>query len=173
MSPKARIPDPPPWRKQGRRAPSTAVRQIKKETYPKSPAQSPTSIRLCAIDPGITTGMAFRLDGKLHTCVGYNDEEVLDLLYNLDFVVVERFQTAGRLSTPGLITIELVGAIKGWLRAQGIPFEIATPQARYAFMTEAYNNIGVGRVIEPSNVAKHQRDALAHLLSWEYRNKQK
>lgn len=162
--------NPPPWKKQGYRAPSTKARVPKIEHYPASPAQAPSKLRIAAVDPGITTGMAFRINGKLVTCVGYNDEEVLDLLHDLDFVIVERFQTAGRLSAPGLITIELVGAIKGWLRHQDIPYEIATPQARYAFMTEAFANIGVGKIIEPSKVAKHQRDALAHLLAAEYRH---
>lgn len=169
--PERRMPVPAPWQKKGKRSPIRAPRVAKIDKYPASPAQVPTSIKLCAIDPGITTGMAFRIGGKLATCVGYSDEEVLDLIHDVDVVVIERFATAGRLSAPGLITIELVGQVRGWCRAQGIHCETAIPQARYAYMQEAINNIGVGKLIEPSRVQQHERDALAHLLSWEFRNK--
>lgn len=168
--PERRMP-PAPWQKKGKRSPVRKAPSPKIEKYPASPTQIPTKLRLMAIDPGITTGMAFRIDGKLATCVGYSDEDVIDLIHDLDVVVIERFATAGRLSAPGLLTIELVGQVRGWCRAQGIRCDVATPQARYMYMQEAYNNIGRGKLIEPSKVQQHERDALAHLLSWEYRNR--
>lgn len=112
--------------------------------------------------------MAFRIDGALHTCVAFSPTETLDMLELAQHVVVERFQTSGRLSGPGLETIELVGAIMGYCYARNIPLSIASPQMRYSHMRDAQAAVGV--LIEPSHVAKHEVDALAHLLAWEYRN---
>lgn len=141
--------------------------------YPKSPQPTPSiDLRLVGIDPGYTTGMAFRIDGDLHTLVSYNDDDVLKMLKGVQMVVVERFATAGRLSAPGLFTIELVGQIVGWCKALKVPYELATPQARYAFMDYAKSQVGPGKLIERSKVSRHETDALAHLLAWEYRNRQ-
>lgn len=122
---------------------------------------------LIAVDPGITTGMAFWVNGQVRTCVAYNEKEVVELLEGAKAVVVERFATAGRLSGYGLQTIELVGTIRGWCWAKGVEFFIATPQQRYPRMSEA--EASVGWIITPSKVAKHEVDALAHLLAFDLR----
>lgn len=123
---------------------------------------------MASIDPGMTTGLAFRLNGDLHTCVVTDEHEIFDLIEGMEQVVIERFQTAGRLSAPGLITIELVGSVRGWCYAKGIPLTMQFPVDRYPFMREAQRAIGT--VIQPSKWAKHEVDALAHLLTWEYKH---
>lgn len=174
--PERKMPAAAPWQKKSKRSPVRRAPVPKAEHYPASPAQKPTKLRIIAVDPGITTGMAFRVNGKLATCVSFSEDEVLDLIRDADIVVVEKFATAGRISMPGLVTTELVGSIRGWVRAHNkltphqTQFETATPQQRWAFMNEAIDNIGRDKLIEPSRVAKHERDALAHLFAWEYRN---
>jgi hypothetical protein len=111
--------------------------------------------------------MAFYAGGEIHTCVGYNEKEVIELLEGAKTVVVERFATAGRLSSYGLQTIELVGTIRGWCWAKGVEFFTATPQQRYPRMGLAEQ--AVGWIITPSTVAKHEVDALAHLLAFDLR----
>lgn len=173
--PKVVMPAPAPWRQQNKRGPRRApVRKV--DQYPTSPDPIPSKLNICAIDPGYTTGMAFRIKGKLATCVGYSEDDVLDLIDGFDIVVVEKFSTAGRISAPGLFTTELVGSIRGWVRAHNklttkrVHFETAVPQQRWAFMNAAISNIGYGKLIEPSKVQQHERDALAHLFAWEYRH---
>lgn len=113
--------------------------------------------------------MAFRLEGELHTIAVTTNDEVLKMIRKMEFVVFEQFATSGRLSSPGLATIMLCGMIVGWCKALKIPYEAAIPQNRYTFMKEAQG--AVGGLIVPSNVAKHEVDALAHLLAWEYRDR--
>lgn len=125
--------------------------------------------KLIAVDPGITTGMAFHIGSTLQTCVAVSAVEVLEMLDGADLVVVERFQTGGRLSGYGLETIELVGTIKGYCYAKQIECQVVTPQARYVCMAQALSM--EGSVITKSAVSKHEVDALAHLLAWETRNR--
>lgn len=115
--------------------------------------------------------MAFRLEGELHTIAVTTNNEVLKMIRKMEFVVFEQFATSGRLSSPGLATIMLCGEIVGWCKANKIPYEAAIPQNRYTFMKEAQGAVGPDGLIMPSNVAKHEVDALAHLLAWEYRHR--
>jgi hypothetical protein len=114
--------------------------------------------------------MAFRINGELKTCVAFSPDQVLEMLEGADQVVVERFATSGRLSAPGLETIELVGAIRGWCFANKTPCEMATPTMRYSHMRDAKNAEGHGKLIELNETSRHEVDALAHLLAWEFRN---
>lgn len=169
--PKVRLPTSQkyPTQRIAARHSSGKPRTPKARKYPKSPPVAPPSnARIAAVDPGITTGMAFRIGPKLATLAVFTDDEVLNMLEGFEFVVIERFATAGRLSTPGLLTIELVGQIIGWCKCNKVPYELVTPQARWSFMSEAQG--AVGGLIEPSAVAKHEVDSLAHLLAFEYRN---
>lgn len=176
--PKVKIPNTFPQRTSSRQKPPTTGRSKTQRTvrikrYPVSPIPRRVEElqRIAAVDPGITTGLAFRVNEQILTCVGYSDDEVLKMLpKSLEYVVIERFQTGSRLDMYGLATIELVGQLVGWCKCLKIPYEVTTPQSRYPFMTEARG--AVGGLIEPSEVAKHEVDALAHLLAWEYRNSQ-
>lgn len=128
---------------------------------------------LVAVDPGVTTGMAFRINGKVHTLhiVGEH-RAVLDLLKDAQMLVYERFATGGMLSGFGLETIELGAAIRGYCYAKGIPCYASTPQYRYSHMSraKAYLERKYGKKITSTSLERHEVDALAHLLAWEWHN---
>lgn len=138
--------------------------------YPKSPPEGkPFDGSILSIDPGYSTGVAVRIDGKLMTSVVY-ENDVLSLIDNMDFVIVEDFNTAGRISAPGLRTKELCGMIQGYCIAKGISYVVVTPQAKFTFMNHVYDNyLGPGKLITKSRDQEHECDSLAHLLSWEWR----
>ncbi len=108
--------------------------------------------------------MAFYVEGQIRTCVAFSDREVLELLDGAKLVIIERFATSGRISSYGLQTVELVGAIKGWCWSRGVDFHLSTPTQRYPQMGVAEQ--AVGSIITPSKFAKHEVDALAHLLAY-------
>lgn len=124
-------------------------------------------MRLIAVDPGYTTGMAFRLpDGKLQTCVCVNRDDVLEFIDRwADLVIVERFATGGTLSAPGLHTIELGAEIIGYCKALKINWLYRAPMQRYGGMPLARG--AVGHVMPSSPTAKHEVDALAHIFAYE------
>lgn len=144
-------------------------------SYPKTMLGPPYKGVLLAIDPGWTTGIASRVGGELFTCVvSYRDPKlVLDMIPSANQVVVERFTTEGVLGAPGLDTIELVGAVYGFCYARSIPVEIAMPGSRYSHMQAAIQMEGKGPnyLIKHNATSKHEIDALAHLLAYEYRHR--
>lgn len=143
-------------------------RPAQPRNYPTSPPQAvPSNARLIALDPGWTTGCALRIDGKLYGVLCYSPAEVLELVKGCQQVVIERFDTSGRLSAPARDTIDLVGQVKGLCWYLKIPLDIATPTMRYAFMTDAKKEIG--KSIEHCADERHMIDALSHLLAFEYR----
>lgn len=119
-----------------------------------------------AIDPGLTTGMAFKTTNGYHTLwVNRTDvHEIYKFILEHDYqwVAVEQFQTANVISRYGLRTTELVGAIEVlcWLRR--IPCVRRTPQSRIPLMHRA-TDIAHSQGVK----VDHQIDALAHLLSVE------
>lgn len=123
-------------------------------------------MNVLALDPGMTTGVAFRI-GKCEPATEVL--ETIDAVFGLilennwDIVIYERFITSGRVSSYGIATIELVGAIKALCKSRGITSIAHTPGMRKAFEFRA-------RAILTKRGAKymaHQLDALAHLLRWE------
>lgn len=124
-------------------------------------------MQILSFDPGYTTGVALRLaNGEYTTCVCTTREECLELITpGIQLVIVERFQTAGILSAPGLHTIELGSEIVGYAKALKIPWVRQQPTQRYQGMPLARG--AVGKDIERSDVAKHEVDALAHIIAYE------
>jgi hypothetical protein len=127
----------------------------------------PRQLKILSFDPGYTTGVAIReLSGRYTTCVVTTRDECLELIIKgLDLVIVERFQTGGTLSAPGLHTIELGSEIVGYAKALKIPWARQQPTQRYGGMPLARG--AVGPCIENSDVAKHEVDALAHIIAYE------
>lgn len=113
-------------------------------------------------------GLAVRqTNGELtHTMIHENWPELWGYIHKLqpNVIVVERFVTAGRISRPGLDTVEIQGSIfgLGWL--MGSQVYIQTPADRLPFLTEARKLIGANR----TKIQSHDVDAVAHLLRWEY-----
>lgn len=112
---------------------------------------------LIAIDPGGTTGIAIydpliNLIGTVAINIGnvlfFVDEAHKS--YAFDGIAIEPFRTAGRLSSYGLETIDLVGQLKGWAYCNKVPVTLYPPQSRRAWM-------------EKDEPTPHQQDAKAHL----------
>lgn len=124
-------------------------------------------MKLIAVDPGYTTGMAFRdPDGQLVTCVCTTRDEVLEMISGwVDLVIIERFATGGTLSAPGLHTIELGAEIVGYCKALKINWLYRAPTQRYSGMPFARG--AVGHIMPSSPTAKHEVDALAHIFAYE------
>lgn len=124
-------------------------------------------MKLIAVDPGYTTGMAFRLpNGKLMTCVCTSKDEVLEMIETwAELVIIERFATGGTLSAPGLHTIELGAEIIGWCKAKKLAWLYRAPMQRYGGMPFARG--AVGHIMPSSPTAKHEIDALAHIFAFE------
>jgi hypothetical protein len=173
--PKVTIPKSQAPRKLATRAPRGSSGKPSISTrYPKSPPEGiPYDGNLLSIDPGYSTGVAARIDGKLMTSVVY-ENDVLQLIDNMNFVIVEDFSTSGRISAPGLRTKELCGMIQGYCIAKGIEYAVVTPQAKWTFAQHVYDTyLGPNKLIEKSKTQEHECDALAHLLSWEWRKTKK
>lgn len=75
-------------------------------------------------------------------------------------VICENFTTAGRISSYGLLTVRIIGGVQAICWLYDLPLAMQMPQHRNMRQKMAD---GMADVI-------HERDALAHLLSWEARN---
>jgi len=123
---------------------------------------------IISIDPGKTTGIAFKLtDGIYRTIEAETQEDVWGYIYGyptaLKTVVIEQFVTGGRISKYGLATVELVGGVKALCHHLGIGCVVHTPGMRMAFIHEA-------KALKVTQ-GPHELDALAHLLRYEHDNR--
>jgi hypothetical protein len=119
---------------------------------------------ILAIDPGVTTGIAFKLDGiSKQTCTLTSPQEVWDMvkMYNWKHVVIERF-AAQTISKYGLHTVEIIGGVKALCYASGMQLTVQTPYQRKPFIEKAK------KLLRSQPHEDHEVDALAHLLAWEY-----
>lgn len=121
-----------------------------------------------AIDPGGTTGMAVRFPtGEIETFVCKTPEELYDFIKqtreNLEQIVIEDFN-AETISKYGIYTVRLVGGVTALARVYDIPLKVQLPQMRYPFRVEAQ------AIVKDRKTVIHERDALSHLLRWEYDN---
>lgn len=147
---------------------------------------------ILSIDPGLSTGLAARLDnGHWWTDTVVGSEEafkyVVGLITNLkpNKVVIEHFSTMQYLSKYGIETIELIGAIKGACAVHNVPLYRQTPLTRKpkeqeatAMLKERKQQLGgsietkvtgtAAIVIKPG-YTDHEVSALAHLLMFERR----
>lgn len=121
-----------------------------------------------SIDPGGTTGMATRIEGEIHTFVCKEPEEVFNFIIQckdvLKVCVVEGF-AAQTISTYGLHTVRIIGGVYALCYEHNIKYEHHQPQARYPFQQEAK------RLLADKHTVIHEKDALAHLLRYEYDTK--
>lgn len=120
---------------------------------------------IVAIDPGPHTGIATRhADGRIETWMIHNDlEGVWRLVCSLEprAIVVERFATSGRISAPGLQTVEIVGSMYALAWTLEAKIVRHTPAQRMPRLREAKEML---RGIPHTD---HNVDALAHLLVYE------
>ena len=122
-----------------------------------------------AIDPGAHCGVAYRRDdGKADAIMIHNDiETVLSIVKaaSPSTIIVERFATGGHVSKYGFETVEIVGMMRAMAYMLDAQFVRQQPQFRIAFLEEAKKQLEGRRT-------QHERDALAHLLAWEYHSAQ-
>lgn len=124
-------------------------------------------MHILSIDPGGTTGIAYQLVGpheqkKISTTHKLTPEGLYDLVleYKWDVVLCERFSTAGRMSSFGIYTIQLVGGVHALCYTHDIQFVYRQPQNRKAFQDVAKAWFKGAKHLD------HEEDALAHMLSW-------
>lgn len=112
-----------------------------------------------AIDPGLTTGVALKLETVYKTLTVTTPEEVWDLINQLkwDYIICENFTTAGRISGYGLHTVRIIGGIQAICHLKGLELSLRMPQHRRSKQAKA----------DKMATVIHERDALAHLLAWE------
>lgn len=134
-----------------------------------------------AIDPGVTTGLAFRvgagLERVIYTDEAKSDEEVIRLVHEFgaDVIVFERFATSGRISTYGLVTVELVGMLRGYAQTMmlsvGKQVDLVryVPQSRRSWQDTAKKHGCPSVHDKNTHAGRHEADALAHLLQYTWR----
>ena len=128
--------------------------------------------RIIAIDPGGTTGIAVRKeDGEIYLTQLTKPSELWEFLRGYrrveeqGTIICENFSTAGRISSAGLHTVRLVGGVQaiGWV--MGWPVYTPEPAQRIMMREKAEE------IAPRKHELRHQRDALMHLLAFEFRRK--
>lgn len=121
---------------------------------------------ILAIDPGGTTGLAWYLqDGIYLTATADSAEKVWEEIdpTSVDTVLYEQF-SASIISKHGLHTVRVVGGIQALCMYHKIPCIARTAQSRIAFLDDAKDILKY----QPGPKTPHQRDALAHILSYQH-----
>lgn len=123
---------------------------------------------IMAIDPGVTTGIAYKLpDGSYETvAIGqYEEDEVWDsITNNIGLVIYENFKCI-TISTYGLYTVRLIGGIIALCRANKIPIIKHEPAHRKPYLRFSKQYL---REHDKTGIMIHQQDALAHLMKWDH-----
>ena len=118
---------------------------------------------ILVIDPGVTTGIAMSLNGKIITTCAYSDSEVMQFIHKLkwDLIIYESFASGGRISKYGQQTIRLIGKIDLLCMQLNIKTCKHEPQNRYCGQPKARQFLkGVKHL-------KHEYEALSHLYAHE------
>lgn len=118
-----------------------------------------------SIDPGITTGLAWKINGVYKVAVATEVQTVWEFVWNKpDLVILEQFQ-AQIISRHGLRTVELVGAVEALCWAAGVTLERRVPQHRYPGMADAVRWLETNP--QTAKNMQHHQDALAHIFAYE------
>lgn len=125
---------------------------------------------ILAIDPGISTGIATKINLAYNTFTTKQNSDVYEIVYEYpwDYVVIEQYSTT-LIGKYGLRTVELVGAVEGLCYIQKLRLIKRNPIQRTPFVPRAKTlmkelELGVGLLDE---VVNHQVSALSHLLGFE------
>jgi hypothetical protein len=128
-----------------------------------------------AIDPGRSTGLAWdRPDGGFETTVAPYPAAVYQVIQQLrpKRIILEVFQTGGRLNADARATIELCGGVRAAASFVGAEVILHTPKAREGMQEKAEDYLTTqigsrGTTRKGAGVwTDHQADALAHLLAY-------
>lgn len=121
-----------------------------------------------ALDPGISTGCAIHTNDDTYiTAVILNPKDVWNVLnqHKPTICVFENFASGGLISKDGQATIRLIGAIELACHILHIQTVLQMPQERYGQLAAARLMIKQ----RGKTPVSHEVDALAHLLTYEYR----
>lgn len=129
---------------------------------------------LAGIDPGVTSGCCLvRVDAGELTVVEHKQLTTLSVFMQwmagnpvLEAMIVEDYLGSGHRHKPAIHTIQVIGAIKGWVALNSHVigrFILHPPQWRKPFVKQARELLGV------KHGGRHAADALAHIMSYEYR----
>lgn len=132
---------------------------------------------IVAVDPGPHTGIAVKLpDGtRVAQMIHNNAIAVWNYILKLgpDVLIVEQWvgTTTRAVSTDGLYTIQMAGSLFSLAHCISLSrppnrkceLVLQTPGMRSSFLPLAKEALRKGHTL-------HERDALAHLLLWEYKN---
>lgn len=125
-----------------------------------------------AIDPGARNiGMAWRLANTIyHTDKGTVPADLYQFFGRTnkpDVVIIEKF-AADAISKYGLATVRMVGGVEALCYTYGVALVQHEPQFRRAFLDIADNLLReILKRDGRKGIDDHERDALAHLLSWQ------
>ena len=127
---------------------------------------------ILSIDPGNSTGFAFVNNQHITTFGVLNTphNDIRDLIEKLQMlqpeaIVIEDFILhSKRKSRSHADTCKVIGAVMGWATIYRLPMDFQTPSMRKAFVRFAKD-------LAPRNVSIHSIDALAHMLTWHQRTK--
>jgi hypothetical protein len=119
-------------------------------------------MNILAVDPGITTGIAFISEtGELLQAGTATYEETLDRVHAQQdcIIVVEDFIGAGPRTKEAIFVLKLIGGIVAICHVDSLRCIIQAPQVRIPFVPEAKDRAGL-------KVSKHAIDAYAHGLAF-------
>ena len=123
-------------------------------------------MKVLAIDPGISTGMAWVSDeGELIASVVTDSKShILQLLQEFahsDYtVVIEDFVGAGPRTKEAIFVLKLIGFVTAVCLIYEYPLHLQVPQQRLPLLSEAKQRAPKGAII-------HAVDAYAHALAYQ------
>lgn len=125
---------------------------------------------LMAIDPGVSTGIAFAIsprddttEWQYSTATCTNPEQLWEFIEPpVTHVIIERF-AAQLIDKYGLHTVDVVGGAKALAWKHNMSWTIQTPQNRYPYLKLAKS------LVTRKGHTRHEVDAMAQLLCYMYR----
>lgn len=141
----------------------------------ESPIQGNNRVRVLAVDPGISTGLAWLpWDGPIETTVAPNPAAVAEVIWRLrpEILVVEWFVTGQRLNQYSRTTIEICGGCEMLAYVIGARVIRHTPKHREKFLPAAERILIArwgprGSLDHDGGVwTSHQQDAMGHALCY-------
>lgn len=138
-------------------------------------------MRLIAIDPGGTTGVATLIDNKYAVttirCFNHIENKRIEwvdtqLLWTFvreggwDHVVIEGYATPGLISKDGIATIEIIGQLRYICEYHQIPYTIQYPLERHAAIKTGDAAKIMLEQVGKKRYPSHELDAMAHLVTY-------
>lgn len=119
---------------------------------------------ILAFDPGVSTGVAVKMDDLYMTQVSNDPNDVCDMIsHEVTCVVYEDF-AAEVLDHNGLFTVKVIGGLLAMCHYHKVKCVRHQPQYRYPWLDAAKEMQKT--TVKRSGQGVHELDALAHLLAY-------